>query len=84
MRAIETRRSIVRSANTGITATINQRGEIENKTSWWKEDAIKATININNNLTFYTRFGDYLGVLAICITLVIGLSLMIKRNIINP
>ena len=84
LRAIETRRSIVRSANTGITATINQRGEIENKTSWWKEDAIKATININNNLTFYTRFGDYLGVLAICITLVIGLSLMIKRNIINP
>jgi apolipoprotein N-acyltransferase len=84
LRAIETRRSIVRSANTGITATINQKGEIENKTTWWKEDAIKATININNNLTFYTRFGDYLGVLAIFCTLVIGLSLIFKGNKINP
>jgi apolipoprotein N-acyltransferase len=84
LRAIETRRSIVRSANTGITATINQKGEIENKTSWWTEDAIKATINVNNNLTFYTRLGDYLGILAICTTLAIGLSLMLKGNKINP
>ncbi len=84
LRAIETRRSIVRSANTGITATINQRGEIENKTSWWTEDAIKATINVNNKLTFYTRFGDYLGVLAIFITIAIGLSLVLKGNKINP
>jgi apolipoprotein N-acyltransferase len=44
LRAIETRRSIVRSANTGITATINQKGEIENKTLWWKEAAIKTTL----------------------------------------
>ncbi len=84
LRAIETRRSIVRSANTGITATVNQRGEIENKTSWWTEDAIKATINVNNKLTFYTRFGDYLGVLAIFITIAIGLSLVLKGNKINP
>jgi apolipoprotein N-acyltransferase len=28
MRAIETRRSIARSANTGISCSINQRGDI--------------------------------------------------------
>jgi apolipoprotein N-acyltransferase len=79
LRAIETRRSIVRSANTGITATINQKGEIENKTSWWKEDAIKASINVNDHITFYTRFGDYLGLLAIFTSIAIGLSSVIQR-----
>ena len=84
LRAIETRRSIVRSANTGITATINQKGIIENTTSWWKEDAIKATININDKVTFYTRFGDYLGILAILSSVAIAASLWIKNNKTNP
>lgn len=80
LRAIETRRSIVRSANTGISATINQKGQIENATSWWKEDAIKATINANEKITFYTRFGDYLGILAMLTTIAIVFSLLIKRT----
>ena len=84
LRAIETRRSIVRSANTGISATINQKGEIENKTAWWKEDAIKATINVNDKITFYTRFGDYLGILAIFTTISIAISLLIKGNKTKP
>lgn len=79
LRAIETRRSIVRSANTGITAVINQKGEIEQATSWWKEDAIKATINVNDKRTFYTRFGDYLGLLAIVISIAIAFSLPGKK-----
>jgi apolipoprotein N-acyltransferase len=75
MRAIETRRSIVRSANTGISAIINQKGEIVTNTNWWQEATIKATINTNNQLTFYTKFGDYLGVTAIAIALlIVGLS----------
>jgi apolipoprotein N-acyltransferase len=84
LRAIETRRSIVRSANTGISATINQLGQIENNTSWWKEDAIKATINVNNKLTFYTRFGDYLGLLAVFTSIAIFASLILKRVKPNP
>jgi apolipoprotein N-acyltransferase len=80
LRAIESRRCIVRSANTGITATINQRGNIENATSWWKEDAIKATINVNDKLTFYTQFGDYLGLLAIFTTTSIFISMLLNRT----
>lgn len=79
LRAIETRRSIVRSANTGISAIINQKGEIEQASKWWKEAAIKATININNELTFYTRFGDYLGLFAIFISMAIFVNLMLKK-----
>lgn len=79
LRAIETRRSIVRSANTGISATINQRGEIENATEWWKEAAIKATINANEKITFYTRFGDYLGLLAIFTAAAVVITGILKK-----
>lgn len=64
LRAIENRRSIARSANTGISAFINQKGEILSQTSWWKRDAIKNTLRTNDKITFYARYGDYLGRLA--------------------
>lgn len=65
LRAIETRRSVARSANTGISAIINQRGDIVKATNYWEEDAINATININNKITFYVKYGDYIGRTAI-------------------
>ena len=65
LRAIEHRRRIARSANTGISAIINQRGDILNYTNWWVDDVIKATINKNEDLTFYTRMGDYLPKMAV-------------------
>ena len=61
LRAIENRRSIARSANTGISSFINQRGDIIKSRGWWKKDVIKAKIKANGKLTFYTKFGDYLG-----------------------
>jgi apolipoprotein N-acyltransferase len=61
IRAIENRRSIARSANTGISCFINQRGEVLQKLGWWKRDAIKGTINANDKLTFYVRHGDFIG-----------------------
>jgi apolipoprotein N-acyltransferase len=71
LRAIEFRRSIVRSANTGISALINQRGQILNASSWWEPQVIKGSVNANNKLTLYARFGDYLGQLAIIALLII-------------
>lgn len=61
LRAIETRRSIARSANTGISAFINQRGDILMATSYWEPRVISHTLNATNRKTFYVRFGDYLG-----------------------
>jgi apolipoprotein N-acyltransferase len=64
LRAIETRRSIARSANTGISALINQRGDYLQKSTWWTKDYLRGEININNKLTFYVRYGDYIGRIA--------------------
>jgi apolipoprotein N-acyltransferase len=60
LRAIETRRWVARSANTGISAFINQRGDIVQRTKWWVQGAIKQDINLNEELSFYVRFGDYI------------------------
>jgi len=64
LRAIENRRWVVRSANTGISCFINPYGEISQATKYWVPASISGSININNELTFYTRFGDYIGRIA--------------------
>lgn len=61
LRAIEHRRSIARSANTGISCVINQKGETTHATEWWTEAVISAPINKNTELTFYSKYGDVLG-----------------------
>ncbi len=61
LRAIENRRSVLRSANTGTTCVINQRGDITQATKWMETTAIKATVNLNRNSTVYSEYGDVLG-----------------------
>lgn len=61
IRSIETRRSIARSANTGISCFINQRGDISQRTAYWVPAVIRGTINANDTVTFYVKYGDYIG-----------------------
>ena len=68
LRAIETRRSIARSASTGISAFINQRGEVIKSSGWWEVAALSATINKNHTITFFARSGNYLGRMAVFLT----------------
>lgn len=68
LRAIENRRSIARSANTGISAFISQRGEIMQATEYWEPAVIKQTIYANDERTFYTRQGDYIARISAFVT----------------
>jgi apolipoprotein N-acyltransferase len=61
LRAIETRRSIARSANTGISAFINQRGEVIASNEWWKPASLTESLPLNNELTIFVRHGDIIG-----------------------
>lgn len=60
LRAIETRRWVARSANTGISAVINNKGELLSQQPWNKAAFIKYTIPNNTELTFYVKYGDYI------------------------
>jgi apolipoprotein N-acyltransferase len=59
IRAIETRRSIARSANTGISSFINQRGDVIEYLGWEKRGAIRQKLNANDKITFYVKYGDF-------------------------
>jgi len=61
VRAIETRRSVVRSANTGISAIIDQRGTVLDQLTWDIKGMVKGSVHLNDSRTFYSRYGDYLG-----------------------
>lgn len=84
LRAIENRKSVARSANTGVSAFINQRGDILSKTEYWKEASISAVMKRNRTKTFYAQNGDLIGRslgLGALIFLVITLSKYFKKLI---
>lgn len=60
LRAIETRREIARAANSGISAHINAKGEVEADTFYGDKTTLFAKVNLYETMTFYTRAGDLL------------------------
>jgi apolipoprotein N-acyltransferase len=79
LRAIETRRSVARSANTGISAFINQQGELINTLGVGKEGSIAASINNNTILTMYVQYGDSLGIIALVMSLSCLSSILVLK-----
>jgi len=57
-RAIESRRYVVRSANTGISAVIGPTGKIEATTELFKRTILDGQIRYMTVNTFYSRMGD--------------------------
>ncbi len=83
LRAIENRRSIARSANTGISAFINQRGDIVQQTGWWERGYLTGTLNLNGEKTIYTIHGDIIGRLSRFLTflfLLMGVARKIAKK----
>ncbi|MFM1745179.1 MAG: hypothetical protein RLZZ630_1116, partial [Bacteroidota bacterium] len=61
LRAIEHRRAIARSANTGISCFIDPKGQIQQPTGWWVPAVIQQKVELHTSLTFYSQHGDYPG-----------------------
>ena len=84
LRAIETRRWVVRSANTGISGFINQRGDIVKQSKWWTATALKEDINLNDEITPYVKSGDVLAklfsILAVLLALIIPYKKWINKQ----
>ena len=60
LRAVEHRRAIARSANTGKSGFISARGDVGQTLGWEQRGVITAEVPLNSELTFYTRYGDCL------------------------
>ena len=80
LRAIETRRSIARSANTGISAIINQKGIITKSLKYEEKGILKGVLITNNKITFYVRFGDFIARIAIFLLIFTFLFSITRRR----
>lgn len=79
LRAIETRRYVVRSANTGVTCFINSRGDTYQASNYNEAVALRDTIYLRDGDTFYRYYGDLIGRVSILVTALILFSMIANR-----
>jgi apolipoprotein N-acyltransferase len=80
LRAIEFRRDLLRSANTGISATINQRGDLLDSLGWDRRGLVRGRLRLNRTMTFYARYGDFIGRTACMITVLSLLIALVRKS----
>jgi apolipoprotein N-acyltransferase len=78
LRAIENRRWVVRSANTGKSGVFNEFGQIQKETKYWEDAAFKHSIPLLNTMTFYSKHGDYIGDLSVLLFILIAIFAIVK------
>ena len=88
LRAIETRRAVARSANTGTSGFIDTRGDVQQKLGWDRRGILTGEVELNSELTFYTRYGDYLGriselLMGLCILYYIAYRIKKKNHLVK-
>jgi apolipoprotein N-acyltransferase len=71
LRAIETRKQVVRSANTGISCFIDEMGRIQQQQPYWEFAVINQKVELNNVKTFFVRFGDIISYASALLTIII-------------
>ncbi|MCB9260852.1 MAG: apolipoprotein N-acyltransferase [Flavobacteriales bacterium] len=81
LRAIEQRRWVVRSANTGISCVIDDAGNVHQELGWWQEGIITEYIPERTKTTFYSKSGDYIGKIAQYLFVLLMLSVFVKWKV---
>lgn len=80
-RAIENRVSILRAANTGISAVIDPAGKISFRTKLFEDAVIKSTVEIKDLTSVYTKIGDVFVYLCLVVLhIFIGIVIFRKRK----
>jgi apolipoprotein N-acyltransferase len=81
LRAIEQRKTIIRSANTGISGVIDTKGEIVQITKWNEKVCLTSIVSLNNEETFYYKFGDYIGRLSVFVAALLLIVAFVKGRL---
>ena len=71
LRAVEARRWVVRSANTGISCFIDPYGNVVSPLPWWKADVIKKEISPLTEKTFFVQHGDIISKAAVAASILL-------------
>ena len=78
LRAIELRRDIARCGNTGISAFIDQRGEVLSRTDWWTRGTLAGQVNLNSAETLFVHHGDLVGRVCTLVFLLLAALLLVR------
>lgn len=68
LRAIETRRAVARSANTGVSGFISSRGDVEQRMDWDERGVLTQDVERSSRQTMYVIYGDWVGRMALLVT----------------
>jgi apolipoprotein N-acyltransferase len=68
LRAIETRRAVARSANTGVSGFISSRGDVEQRLDWDQRGLLQQEVEVRHDKTIYSTYGDWVGRMAQLLT----------------
>ena len=79
-RAIETRRPVIRCANTGISMIVNPYGNILRELGLNKQGVIDEKIVLSDKKTFYTKYGDIFSILNLILLILLFLNTRRKGN----
>ncbi len=71
-RAVENKRSLIRSANTGISGFIDPAGRVLGSTLLFEDAVLTCSVPVLNKKTFYTCFGDMFAMICAGITLLVS------------
>lgn len=77
-RAVENRVPLLRAANTGITAIIDENGRITSATRLFEEAFLNGEIRTGTAGTIYTRFGDFFAVICLIVSTAVAISGFLK------
>lgn len=72
-RAVENRRWYACASNSGFSFFCDPRGGIHQQSGLFEEVTSRGHVQLLDNLTFYTRHGDYLPFAALAVTVVLAL-----------
>jgi apolipoprotein N-acyltransferase len=79
MRAIETRMGVARAANSGVSAFVDPLGGVHRPTEIYVEAAVTGTLTTSDARTLYVRLGDWVGLLVVSATMLLGAWTFVKR-----
>jgi len=81
LRAIEFRKPVLRSANSGVSCFIDAKGDLGKSIGYNVHSSISQGVTFSSGLTFYAQYGDYLAYIALFGALVLVLWAFIKSRL---
>lgn len=78
-RAIENRKPLIRSANTGISGIIDSNGRILSMTHLFQRTVLTDKMKTDHTLTFYTKYGDLFSYFCIVMSILLLINSKLWR-----